>query len=143
MKKKIGLSVLALALALVGGIYYWAAHSAHTSTNLSAPSITPEELKQMIAQNDNFFVYFYSPTCPNCIKAEPLIAKAVQSSKVTLVELNVKAHPEAKAEFQVPGTPTLYYYSDHKLAKGVTGAGVSYQVYLDFFRKASQQAQAI
>lgn len=104
---------------------------------LDAKEVTPQELKQMIDQDNNFFVYFYSPTCPKCAEAEPFIAQAVQISKVRMVALNVKEYPDTKAELQVPGTPTIYYYQNHKVAKGVTGALSSAQDYVNLFKDAT------
>ncbi|CAA7600961.1 Thioredoxin-like fold [Acididesulfobacillus acetoxydans] len=133
MKKTVFI-IPAVILILVAAVFFWPRQTTHASAGLPVQAITPAGLKQKIAQDNDFFIYFYSPTCPKCLKAEPLIAKALRSSPVKLFELNVKAYPDAKAEFQVPGTPTLYHYIDHRLAKGITGAGISYQVYLDFFR---------
>ncbi|KLU60079.1 thioredoxin [Peptococcaceae bacterium CEB3] len=133
MKKTI-IAIPAVIVILVAAVFFWPRQPARTSAGLPVQAITPPGLKQKIAEDNDFFIYFYSPTCPKCLSAEPLIAKALQAHPVKLFELNVKAYPDAKTEFQVPGTPTLYHYVDHKLAKGITGAGISYQVYLDFFR---------
>jgi len=136
MKKVLALlAVLVVALG-VGG-YVWKVHSIPTQpAQLNAKEITDQELKQMIAQDDNFFVYFYSPTCPKCAKAEPLIAKAVQVSQVRMVALNLLQYPAIKADLLVPGTPTIYYYKNHKLVKGVTGDLASYQEYVSLFKDA-------
>lgn len=130
MKRKI---VVLLALILIAaGVYYWQARP----TRLVAQEVSPDQLRQMIQTQDGFFVYFHSPACPNCVKAEPLIAKAVQLSKVNLVQLNVQKYPDAKTEFLVPGIPSVFYYHNHKLGQGITGALAGYQDYMSFFQKA-------
>ena len=130
--KKI-LAILAVLLVALGvGAYFWQAQP----VQLNAKEVSFQELNQMITQDNNFFVYFYSPTCPECTKAKPFIAKAVQLSKVRMVALNLKEYPDAKAQLLVPGTPTIFYYHNHKLAKGVTGALSSYQEYVSLFKDA-------
>lgn len=131
MKKRLLILVL-LVVAIGAGTYIWRAQTTH----LDAKDVTPQELKQMIEQDDNFFVYFYAPICPNCIKAKPYIAQAVQLSKVRMVALDVLKYPDIKTELQVPGTPSIYYYKNHKLTKGITGALANAQGYVDFFRNA-------
>ncbi|MDP4125851.1 MAG: thioredoxin family protein [Bacillota bacterium] len=130
--KKILVLLAVILVALSFGIYYYQAQSG----KINAKEVTPEELRQMIEQDNNFFVYYYSPTCPDCVKVEPLVAKAVQLSNIKMVAMNLKEYPDTKAEQQVPGTPTIFFYRNHKVVKGVTGALSSYQEYVNLFKEA-------
>ncbi|MDR3600738.1 MAG: thioredoxin family protein [Desulfosporosinus sp.] len=133
MMKKLWVLLAVLVVAFGVGAYFWYVQP----VQLNAKAVTPQELKQMITQDDNFFVYFHSPICPKCVKAEPLIAKAVQLTKVRMVALDVQAYPDTKTELLVPGTPTIFYYKNHKLAKGITGVLATYQEYVSLFRDAA------
>lgn len=128
--KKLFAAILILGVLLSAGIYWW---QSRPGRHVQAREVSPQELRQMIQDENDFYVYFYSPTCKDCIKSDPKLAEALRSVQVTIVRLDVKKYEEAKEEFQVPGTPSIFYYKDHKLLRGISGGYDTAAEYLDFF----------
>ncbi|AFM41203.1 thioredoxin domain-containing protein [Desulfosporosinus acidiphilus SJ4] len=98
--------------------------------------ITPAQLQQMIDKGDNFYVYFYSPTCEQCIKTEPYLKEAVKNLAVqNIVKVDVQKYDYLRKQYQIQGTPTIYVYNNHKLVKGITGGFGNVKDYLNFFQE--------
>ncbi|MCL6478225.1 MAG: thioredoxin family protein [Peptococcaceae bacterium] len=126
----LGIFIAGVAISL---IIFWR----QSQTGLPAGEVDPQELKRMVAQGGDFFVYFYSPACPDCKKAEPKIARAVEVAGVKMVKLNVDEYKDIKNELQIAGTPTIYHYRDQKLVSGITGDFPDGQKYVEYFLKGS------
>lgn len=130
--KKYFWTILTFGIVFTAFIYYWQSRSAAVDIK----EIAPQELRQMIESDNDFFVYFYSPACKECIKSASDLVKAINETKIKIVKLDLKKYPGAKKEWQIPGTPSLYYFDNHKLVKGISGASTE-QEYIKFFREQS------
>lgn len=134
--RKLFLAIFVLGIGVSTAIFIW---QSQTSLKLNAQDVSPPELQQMIEEDNDFFVYFYSPTCPECIEAEPKVAKAVQLAKVKIVKLDVKKYEDFAKQLDIPGTPTILYYNRHKIVTGITGVYATYREYIDFFQEAREK----
>lgn len=130
--KKLFIGIFAIGIAISLSIFLWQ----QKSGTLRAQEINPQQLKQMIEQGDDFYVYFYSPACPDCIKAEPKIVKAEEITRIKIVKLDIDKYQNIKTELQIPGTPTIYHYKDKKLVSGITGDYPAFEDYVEYFKKA-------
>lgn len=130
--KKLFMTIFIVGIIFSTGLYFW---QSRAGQYVQAREINPQELLQMIQRERDFYVYFFSPTCKDCIKSEPNLAKAVEKTKIVIVKLDVKKYESAREEFAVPGTPTLFHYKGSKLARGITGGYSSEQEYIEFFQK--------
>ncbi|GAA3722669.1 hypothetical protein GCM10022378_10890 [Salinicoccus jeotgali] len=75
---------------------------------------TFDETKKIIEEEDNAFVYLWSPTCVHCIAATPFLADAFEQTDAEVTQLNVLEYDAAWSEFEIEGTPTLIYFEDGK-----------------------------
>ena len=130
--KKIFLLIFLVGICLSIGIYLWQARMFQT---VQIPEVQPKQLQQMIDNGENFYVYFYSPTCEECIKSEPKLIQAVQELTIkNIVRVDVQKYEYLRKDLQIPGTPTIYVYSNHKIIKGITGGYNSVEEYKNFFK---------
>ncbi|MDR3542114.1 MAG: protein disulfide isomerase family protein [Desulfosporosinus sp.] len=131
--KKIFLIILIIGICISSGIYLWQSRAFKT---VEVPDITPNQLQQMIENGDNFYVYFYSPICEECIKSEPKLIQAVQELRVkNIVKVDVQKYEYLRQDLQIQGTPSIFVYSNHKLTKGITGGFKTVEEYKNFFRE--------
>ncbi|MEL7568320.1 MAG: thioredoxin family protein [Dehalobacterium sp.] len=130
--KKLFLAIFLGGICLSMLFYYW---QTRPSQSLQVPDITPEELVSMIDAKDKFYVYFYSPTCKDCLKSEPKLAQAVKNLTIDMVKLDVQKYEQLRQELEIPGTPSIFFYQNSKLVKGITGELETVEEYENFFRE--------
>ena len=131
--KKIFLIILIMGICLSSGIYLW---QSRTYKTVQVPDITPNQLQQMIDNGDNFYVYFYSPICEECIKSEPMLIEAVKELMTkNIVKVDVQKFDYLRKDLQIQGTPSVFVYSNHKIIKGITGGFKTVEEYKRFFRE--------
>lgn len=130
--KKLFLIIFLLGICFSLVFYFW---QSRPSQSLQSPEITPEKLAEMIEEEKEFYVYFYSPTCKECIKSEPKLAQAVKKLSINMVKLDVQNYEELREELQIPGTPSIFFYQNGKLIKGITGELKTVEEYENFFRE--------
>jgi len=130
--RKLFLAIFFAGICLSLVFYIWQTRPAQV---LQAPEVTPEKLEQRIQGGGDFYVYFYSPTCKDCLKSEPKLAKAVKNLSIDIVKLDLQKYEEAREELQVPGTPSIFVYQGGKLVKGITGELKTVEEYENFFRE--------
>lgn len=128
--KKLFLAVFLIGIGFSLAFYFW---QSRPSQSLQVPEVTPEKLAGMIEDGEDFYVYFYSPTCKDCLKSEPKLAQAVKNLSVNMVKLDVQRYEQVRQELQVPGTPSIFFYQDGKLIKGITGELKTVTEYEKFF----------
>ncbi|ATW25921.1 thioredoxin family protein [Candidatus Formimonas warabiya] len=129
--KKLFLVIFIVGICLSLGAYLWQTQASKT---LQAPDITPDQLEKMMADGEDFYVYFYSPTCQDCLKSESKLAQAVKKLSITnMKKLDVKKYESVREELQIPGTPSIFVYQKGKLVKGITGAFDTTDEYEKFF----------
>ncbi|SPF52731.1 Thioredoxin family protein [Candidatus Desulfosporosinus infrequens] len=131
--KKVFSLILIVGICLSMGIYLWQSRMFKT---VQIPDITPNQLQQRIEAGENFYVYFYSPICAECIKSEPKLVQAVQDLRVqNIVKVDVQKFDSLRKDLQIQGTPTIYVYNNHKLIKGITGGFNTVDEYQSFFKE--------
>lgn len=115
------------------GIYLWQSRMFKMA---QIPDITSNQLQQMIENGSNFYVYFYSPACENCIKSEPNLIQAVKDLKITnIVKIDLSKFDSLRKDLQIQGTPSIFVYQNHKMIKGITGGFETVEEYKIFFRE--------
>ncbi|EGW36215.1 thioredoxin family protein [Desulfosporosinus sp. OT] len=131
--KKLFLIIFIVGICLSIGIYLWQSRTFKTA---QIPDVPPNQLQQMIANGESFYVYFYSPTCEECIKSEPKLIQAVKELTIkNIVKVDVQKFEYLRKDLQIQGTPTLYVYGNHNIIKGITGGLKTVEEYKDFFRE--------
>ncbi|MGC7871148.1 thioredoxin family protein [Desulfosporosinus sp. SYSU MS00001] len=131
--KKVFLIIFMVGILLSVGIYSWQSQMFQKD---QMTEISPDQLQQKIDKGDNFYVYFYSPTCEQCIKTEPYLKEAVKKLTVkNIVKVDVQKYDALRKQYQIQGTPTIYVYNNHKLVKGITGGFENLEDYDKFFQE--------
>lgn len=131
--KKLFFLILIAGICLSIGIYLWQSRMFHTG---QIPDITPDQLQQRIEKGENFYAYFYSPVCEECIKSEPELVQAVKELGIdNIVRVDVQKFDYLRQDLQIQGTPTIYVYNNHKLVKGITGSFKTVDEYQSFFKE--------
>lgn len=131
--KKIFSLILIVGICLSIGIYLWQSRIFKTE---QIPDITSNQLQQMTDNGENFYVYFYSPTCEECIKSEPKLVQAVKELMIkNVVKVDVQRFDFLRKDLQIQGTPSIFVYNNHKLIKGITGGLKTVEEYKNFFRE--------
>lgn len=129
--KKVFSLILIVGICLSIGIYLWQSRMFNT---VQIPDITPNQLQQRIENGENFYVYFYSPTCEECIKSGPKLVQAVKELMIqNIVKVDVQRFDYLRKDLQIQGTPTIYVYNNHILIKGITGSFKTVDEYKSFF----------
>lgn len=83
--------------------------------------ILPNDLKQKIANQETFFVYFFSPDCSHCVRTTPELMPLVNDMNVEVNQFNLLEFREAAFEYPVTSTPTLIYFKEGKIADMMVG----------------------
>ena len=131
--KKVFSLILIMGICLSTGIYLWQSRMFKT---VQIPDITPDQLQQRIENGENFYVYFYSPTCEECLESEPKLLQAVKELRIqNIVKVDVQKFDYLRKDLQIQGTPTIYVYNNHKLIKGITGSFKTVEEYKSFFKE--------
>ncbi|GGB51712.1 thioredoxin fold domain-containing protein [Virgibacillus dakarensis] len=100
--------------------------------------ITPDKLDEKLTNEEDVFVYFYSPTCPHCKRVTPILVPMTEDFGVDMKKLNLWEFEHDWDRFGIEGTPTLVYYKDGKEVDRISGEGKNeeqteemYQKFLD------------
>ncbi|WP_064200832.1 thioredoxin family protein [Brevibacillus brevis] len=139
MKKVIALSILVAAL-LIGAIVYadisnrqlaegnpYGKANLHPATleQLSDPLydnlIMPNELKGKLDNQEDAFVYFYSPVCEHCKATTPVLVPIVKSLDIDMKKLNLLEFNASYGEYNIEFTPTLVHYKGGKEVARLVG----------------------
>jgi thioredoxin 1 len=74
--------------------------------------ITRNKLEQMIDDKKSFYVYFFSPTCPHCIRSTEFVNNEMKQRNITIYQYNVLEDQSAFDDFNFNSTPTIVYFKD-------------------------------
>jgi thiol-disulfide isomerase/thioredoxin len=83
--------------------------------------IVPKQLEEKIKNKENFFVYFFSPTCPHCEYTTPRLNPIANELNVKLEQFNLLEFPEGWQKYNIQYTPTLVYYREGKEVERMVG----------------------
>jgi len=132
--KKLFIIIFAAGLLLSTGIYVW---QSGQRTYLEDKDVSADSFYRLLEEKDLFYVYFYSPTCSECLKAEPKIIEAVKKIKVNLYKLNISENREVydtyKQQHNLPGVPVVLRFEQGQVTGGRAGSPNSADVYIQFF----------
>ncbi|MEH7884628.1 thioredoxin family protein [Bacillus sp. JJ1609] len=83
--------------------------------------ITPDELEKVIKNGEDATVYFYSPTCPHCVRTTPIVSPLAKEMDVNLVQFNLLEFEEGWNNYGIESTPTIVQYKDGKEVNRIVG----------------------
>ncbi|RST75117.1 thioredoxin [Siminovitchia acidinfaciens] len=130
MKKLIIFLVIIIALfAAIAGITKWqqlkkSEGNIYKKENLHSATIDllddplyqniilPEELEKKLNNKENVTVYFFSPTCPHCMKTTPELIPAAEKMGVDVYQFNLLEFEDGWNQYRIKYTPTLIHFKN-------------------------------
>ncbi|PFG02748.1 thioredoxin family protein [Bacillus sp. es.036] len=83
--------------------------------------ILPDELEKKLSNEDDAFVYFYSPTCIHCKNTSPILVPLAEDMDIDLKKYNVLEFEQGWNDYQIESTPTLVRFKDGKEVDRIVG----------------------
>lgn len=83
--------------------------------------ITPDKLDAIIENKEDATVYFYSPTCPHCVRTTPVVAPVAKDLNVDLLQFNLLEFEDGWNNYGIEETPTIVQYKNGKEVNRVIG----------------------
>jgi thiol-disulfide isomerase/thioredoxin len=99
--------------------------------------ILPEELEKKLEAKEDVTVYFFSPTCPHCLKTTPIVAPLSKEMGVDLVLFNLLEFEKGWDDYGITETPTIVQYKNGKETARITGYNEK-AVFKEWFEKNSK-----
>jgi thiol-disulfide isomerase/thioredoxin len=105
--------------------------------------IVPDDLEAKIRNKEDFFVYFFSSTCPYCRATTPVIMPIAEELGIELHQFNLLEFSTGWRDYNIESTPTLVYFKEGREADRLVGgikmggsdAGHDPETYRQFFEK--------
>lgn len=83
--------------------------------------IKPDELEKIVKDGGDATIYFYSPTCPHCVRTTPIVAPLAKEMDVNLQQFNLLEFEEGWNNYGIESTPTIVQYKDGKEVNRIVG----------------------
>ena len=99
-------------------------------------NVTYDESVEKINNEEEVYVYYWSPTCQYCIAETPKIVDVFSNLEEDkeFVQVNVLEYEQAWEEVELSGTPTLTKYVDGEVVSQLVGAQPEPSVYEALFK---------
>ena len=110
MKKLLLISLIIVALFVA--LFFLTKSS--DSDNLYNNSISFDQLKKSLANNENLLVYFYQTDCMYCKKTTPIVVPMAEKMGIDLKVFNLQEDISGWEQFDIKGTPTIVNYKNGK-----------------------------
>ncbi|EOO23257.1 hypothetical protein IIU_07067 [Bacillus cereus VD133] len=88
---------------------------------LSENATNPKEIHNILNENKDITIYFYSPTCAHCKKTTPLLNELNKEKNINVKTFNLQEFEEGWEKYNIKGTPTIIYYKNGKEEKRFIG----------------------
>ena len=83
--------------------------------------ILPEELNEKLKAEESITVYYYSPTCPACEAASPILVPKAEEMGVEVKLFNLLEFKEGWNDYEIESTPTVIHYENGEEVARIVG----------------------
>ncbi|WP_157729588.1 thioredoxin family protein [Tumebacillus algifaecis] len=83
--------------------------------------IASGEMEKKIANNEDFFAYFYQPDCVHCKVVSPMLMPLAEKMNEPLFPVNIYGKSDVWEKYTVAGTPTLIHFKEGKEVGRIVG----------------------
>jgi thioredoxin 1 len=80
-----------------------------------------EHFEALLGEHAIVLVDFHADWCGPCKMLAPIVAEIAAETDATVLKIDIDAHQELAAEYQVQGVPTLYLFSDGEVREQMVG----------------------
>lgn len=84
--------------------------------------ILPEELEKKLDNGEDATIYFYSPTCPHCLKTTPIVGPLAKDMDIDLQQYNLLEYEKGWDDYLIESTPTIIQFKDGKETARIVGS---------------------
>jgi thioredoxin 1 len=81
----------------------------------------PDHLEELLEENSVVLVDFYADWCGPCKMLEPTVEEIAAETDAAVLKVDIDAHQNLAAEYQVQGVPTLYLFEDGEVSDRMVG----------------------
>jgi thioredoxin 1 len=72
--------------------------------------VLPDDLEKKLENGEDAVVYFFSPTCPHCQEATPVLMPIADDENVDVLQYNLLEFEQGWEDYKIEYTPTLIYF---------------------------------
>lgn len=83
--------------------------------------IVPDDLRDMLDQGEDVYVYFFSPACYACEQTTPIVVQATEKTNTQVVQFNVLEFNQGWNDYKLEFTPTLIRFVSGKEEARIVG----------------------
>jgi thioredoxin 1 len=80
-----------------------------------------EHLEELLDEHAIVLVDFHADWCGPCKMLAPTVAEIAAETDATVLKVDIDAHQDLAAEYQVQGVPTLYLFGDGEVRERMVG----------------------
>ena len=80
-----------------------------------------EHLEELLEEHPVVLVDFYADWCGPCKMLAPTVAEIAAETDATVLKVDIDAHQDLAAEYQVQGVPTLYLFGNGEVEERMVG----------------------
>lgn len=80
-----------------------------------------DHFDEVTATHDVVLVDYYADWCGPCQMLEPIVAEIARDTPAAVAKVDIDAHQDLAAEYQVQGVPTLYLFADGEPVERMVG----------------------
>jgi len=115
--------VLLVILAVIGiGILSQSYDDTQTATaELYKNEISVEKLQAKLEAKEDFYAYYYQPSCEHCKVVSPMLMPLADELGKTVLPVNIYKKDDAWDDYKIAGTPTLIHFQDGKEVARIVG----------------------
>jgi thioredoxin 1 len=80
-----------------------------------------DHLADLVERHNTVLVDFYADWCGPCQMLEPVVGRVAADTDAAVAKVDIDAHQQLAAEYNVRGVPTLVLFSGGDIAERLTG----------------------
>ena len=80
-----------------------------------------DHLEELLEKHRTVLVDFYADWCGPCKMLAPTVAEIATETDAAVLKIDIDAHQDLAAQYQVQGVPTLYLFVDGEVKERMVG----------------------
>lgn len=93
-------------------------------------NVLPEELNSLLTSEEDVLVYFYSPTCPECLATTPTLMSMASENELEIVQYNLLEYEQGWDDYKIETMPALLHFKNGEVVSKLEGKQSEEQIAL-------------